>query len=453
MYHYDPDKTLTIKILAILEKNVENGAWSFNHMLDAVRNWRGFGYRFEVDEHIHRNNSITEKVVRGYDQLWFFGTASSNDCLPLTGEEITVIAAMMDDGAGVFATGDHEAIGACLCGKIPRVAGMRVWGGADSPSQLPASSYNSSVRSPYRDVVDYGRTVECLVDTETDDHDTAAKQIWATIFDDYGSLHELLQLGHLRRDERFWIRFLPDHMHEGRLYDFSAGAAPSLFVQDPGYKGPLPRIAAYANRIDYDAQKRAIGFVKYPVVSAYEPYDEHYDEPYGRWGNIVVDSTFHHWTDSNAMRLRFSPTWLHVEQYAINIANWLLGSKGRRKVYETVRQYVANIPDEEDDRSKILELVEKGVSKEAVGWLYDKAGRRLNEHRIVVDTLDRILFKGILKRIANAPDAEVHKLVTQRWKLPEGLDAQQLRREGKLQNVLIGLTFTKIGEFKFDAVK
>ena len=424
MNYYPIEKTLTIKILAIFEMNVGSGEWSFNYLLDAIRNWRGFGYRFEVREHIHEENSITEALVADADELWFFGTAlceETKNSRPLNKMEIAAVKARMDAGVGVFATGDHDAIGSCLCEQIPRVDKMRIWRGKKA-----SESYNSSVRSPYRDVMDYERAAK-YGEIETDDRDTSAKQIWATTIDDDVSARELFQLGYMGK-EKHWIRFLPDHAHEGQLYDFTVDDPKIFTAVYPG--APLPRVVAYANRAAAD-EEDAAGFVKYPVVSVYESKSKE--------GNIVVDSTFHHWTDSNALRLRFSPTWLHVEQYAINVANWLLGKRGREKVKNAVEQYIAEI---EGNGKELLSAVKKG-DKAKARELLEMSGRRLGEHRIVVDTLDRILFDGALKVIAKADEKDLAQLISQRWTLPEGFDAKILRDEGKLETVLIGLTFAE----------
>ena len=41
--------------------------------------------------------------------------------------EVEAIAAWMNAGGGVFATGDHALLGASMCHKIPRVRSMRKW--------------------------------------------------------------------------------------------------------------------------------------------------------------------------------------------------------------------------------------------------------------------------------------------------------------------------------------
>ena len=69
--------------------------------------------------------------LHAYDVVWMFGAhgQSGNGSNNLTANEVAAVEAFMDAGGGVFATGDHESIGADMCGRIPRVRLMRAWYG------------------------------------------------------------------------------------------------------------------------------------------------------------------------------------------------------------------------------------------------------------------------------------------------------------------------------------
>lgn len=58
-----------------------------------------------------------------YDQLWLFGFSAAAISAP----EQTTIAQFMQAGGGVFATGDHETLGAGMGANLPRVRQMRNW--------------------------------------------------------------------------------------------------------------------------------------------------------------------------------------------------------------------------------------------------------------------------------------------------------------------------------------
>ena len=86
------------------------------------------------------------ELLDAYDQVWFFGdepgtvvnTITVGDDVikleshsPMTADELDIIAGWMNNGGGVFATGDHAMLGASMCGDIPRVRSMRRWRRAD----------------------------------------------------------------------------------------------------------------------------------------------------------------------------------------------------------------------------------------------------------------------------------------------------------------------------------
>lgn len=81
---------------------------------------------------VHRdvNNFKFEEPMfnpKDYDKTWFFGMSQDNSPLSLTHKKLRIISQFMDNGGGVFATGDHEDIGKGLCAEIPRVRSMRKW--------------------------------------------------------------------------------------------------------------------------------------------------------------------------------------------------------------------------------------------------------------------------------------------------------------------------------------
>lgn len=67
-----------------------------------------------------------------YDQVWLFGSHRSrktgnNWSNQLEDTELRALMEFMDGGGGVFATGDHEDLGAAMGGFLPRVRQMRRW--------------------------------------------------------------------------------------------------------------------------------------------------------------------------------------------------------------------------------------------------------------------------------------------------------------------------------------
>jgi hypothetical protein len=421
-----------IKILVVLEPNVlpqeQEEGYTFDYLLDTVRNWRGFGYRFDVQVHVHQEDSIKPELIESADELWFFGTELCDGSKPvvvLTDNEVNAIRARMDAGVGIFATGDHQAIGSGLCMRLPRAANMRVWSGEGAPEQDSPFSFNSSVRSSNRDIVERGRSIDC----ETDDRDTLPKQIWPVHLPD-GTPHELMQLP-LPGEEKQNIRFFPDHMHEGKLYDFVREPKNDELAEllKAYYPGTMPYIVARSVRAVFDQNKGPSDCVSYPVVSVYEPPST------STWGNIVVDSTFHHWTDQNSLRVRYSPAGFHVEQYAINVANWLLGSQGRKKVKNATERFIRKNFKKGDH---IFGLLGSGKSDEAFRELASYVGYRMAAQRIVGDALERILLDGVV----SSDPGKVQELVEDVFGLKnERLETFSIADR---QRVVLGLAFEQL---------
>ncbi|MCQ4163132.1 hypothetical protein [Tahibacter harae] len=432
MAFFPAENLATVSIVVIIEQNVAEGAHSFNALLNAVRNWRGFGYRFEIIEHPHKEGSITEEVIGNADELWFFGTElceKPEEALKLTPDEIALIQKRMNEGVGVFATGDHEAVGWGLCGHLPpRVANMRNWGDAGAPSEDRPWSYESTIRSPDQDVFRPELAGDSNRD-EPDDFDVLPKPVWVLHLSKE-SPHELMQLP-VRGVRKTAIRFLPDHMHEGKLHDYAekplSNEAAALVTE---YKeGPFPQIVARSVRSLFDDADNPYNCVSYPVVSAYEAAEE------SLWGNIVVDSTFHHWTDQNALRLRFTPAWLHIEQYAINVANWLLGKAGRKKVEQAVVEYIRKTGD---DGAEVIRLLDANERKQAIDSLRLNIAPRMIKQRIVSDTLERILLGRVISTSRAQVEAFARGFKNVDAKMVSSLD------ETDRQRFVLGLRFEEI---------
>ena len=94
-----------------------------------------------------------------YDVIWLFGDLGYDDGGPvgppftdpqsgnpgepgrLSDSELGKITEFMQAGGGVFAVGDHDGLGAGMCGFIPRVRYMRKWFDArDTSAGLPPSA-------------------------------------------------------------------------------------------------------------------------------------------------------------------------------------------------------------------------------------------------------------------------------------------------------------------------
>ena len=81
----------------------------------------------------YQHFKFDENDLNFFDQIWLFGvgapgiTAAIADTNDLTEAELLALTEFMNQGGGVFATGDHADLGAPLCGRVPRVRTMRKW--------------------------------------------------------------------------------------------------------------------------------------------------------------------------------------------------------------------------------------------------------------------------------------------------------------------------------------
>ncbi len=90
---------------------------------------------FEVSK-AHRQNAAGADVIDNfrfdghdlsqYDQIWLFGINRTGPD-PLSPAELNAVAQFMDQGGGMFATGDHENLGQAMAAEVPRVRSMRRW--------------------------------------------------------------------------------------------------------------------------------------------------------------------------------------------------------------------------------------------------------------------------------------------------------------------------------------
>lgn len=82
------------------------------------------------------------RFLHDYDVMWMFGAhgQNANGANNLKADEVAAVEAFMDAGGGVVATGDHESIGADMCGRISRVRLMRAWYGDGLTSTPPPTS-------------------------------------------------------------------------------------------------------------------------------------------------------------------------------------------------------------------------------------------------------------------------------------------------------------------------
>lgn len=240
-----------------------------------------------------------------YEQVWLFGYESDVD--DLSDAELKVLAEFMNKGGGVFATGDHQDLGLAMCGNVPRVRSMRKWRfDKNEVCRSSAPPRNEPCRhSTVREGRDPGYQA-------TDESDDIPQTIVPRLYENGCEVnpHELLAFGHVA------ITVLPDHMHEGdcveptkehleQPFKFPDGTEFAEFpLMADGKTRPAPEIIALSvssgGRFKEDPRT-----FRAPVIprgfGAICAYDGDYVSVLeGKTvGRVVVDASFHHFTDGN----------------------------------------------------------------------------------------------------------------------------------------------------------
>ena len=279
-----------------------------------------------------------EKIKR-YDQIWIMA-AESGASSSLSIDERLDIKKFMDKGGGIFATGDHQDLGAPVGGYIPRVRSMRKWFWPNTgPNGEPVAPHGSNATR--LDTNREGHDPGFSFDDQSDDvPQTITPRYFGGVIQ---SVHPLLC------SSSGPIRVLPDHPHEGECIvpnnlNATYEIGETSFQEYPnGPSGsPLPPVIVATSTMLPGAEVPESGKPPIPggTFGAIGAWDGHATGTYGR---VVVDATWHHFTNINLIGNRNlgmpnpsvpkSMGFLHsaagqahyaqIKTYFTNIANWL----------------------------------------------------------------------------------------------------------------------------------
>jgi hypothetical protein len=294
-------------------------SFGLGRALDEVRNDPWWWVRFELvtahrgggssADHTNFRFDAPPVELAGFDQLWLFGVQSAP---ALASSEVAAIRAFMDGGGGVFATGDHDELGAALSGDLPRVNAMRRWrsgGPAGSPPPQSGPSRHDTTRQ--------GATPGYQFN---DQSDNTPQRILPTRYYDpfrFSVLNQRWRPHPVLCGRSGVLDLLPDHMHEGECVAPSA----SVVAANPGVwpGGHRPEVIARA-RVEEHTNTDGHGFVAGKTFGVLSAYDGHL----AGVGRIVTDATWHHWFNINL--IGFDQSSAHYDQirnYFQNVALWL----------------------------------------------------------------------------------------------------------------------------------
>jgi hypothetical protein len=341
----------SVKILMVTDQGATFGVGNFGlkALLDTLAVPPGPWVRFDVTK-AHRRTDPSADLqqfrfdahdLSGYDQIWLFGVERAGS--EITETELRNIARFMDDGGGVFATGDHEDLGVALCGRVPRVRSMRKWYWPNpGPNGEPVAPKTDG---PNRlDTLSPGNDPGVQFDDQSDDVPQCitprlySAWPWSPYFH-RAHPHPLLC------GPRGIIRVLPDHPHEGECYEPADLSATFTFdgYQTTEYPGGVaPEVIAWSTIHCGRTAADVKGVLNPRTFGAIGAFDGHR----GAVGRVVVDATWHHFFDVNLVgelgnpdpvkQVGFAATtagnaaYQDIQAYYRNIAVWLARTTTQR---------------------------------------------------------------------------------------------------------------------------
>lgn len=234
-----------------------------------------------------------------YDQVWLFGIDTfyvrGNDTNgnpypsnQLSTAELNVLAQFMNGGGGLFATGDHGALGICLCGSVQRAKSMRLWNNTSGDNMVNEVSMSGPRRN---DTNRLGHDAGSQFEDQSDD---VPQSIQPRLYVRWSALWKYSYPHPLLCGPSGIIRVLPDHPHEGECIE---PASPSL-AEFPAGMGalprPLPQVIATSTVLSgtTSSTKLATQAQSFGAICAYDGHN-------AGVGRVVTDATWHHFVNVN----------------------------------------------------------------------------------------------------------------------------------------------------------
>lgn len=332
-----------VRILMVTDSGGSFGVANFGlrALLDALAVPPGPWVRFDVTTANRRADPTADLQnfrfdgtdLSDYDEIWMFAVERAGS--EISDSEVRAIAQFMDNGGGIFATGDHEDLGVAMCGRVPRVRSMRKWyWPSPGPNGEPVAP---AVGGPDRyDTLSVGGDPGIQFDDQSDDvpQRIRPRLYWSWAWNPYfhrAYPHPLLC------GPRGAIRVLPDHPHEGECYEPADLSATFTFdgyavTEYPG--GVAPEVVAWSQvqGRQVDGNKGVLNGRSFGAIGAYDGHR-------AGVGRVAVDATWHHFFNINLVGELGNPhpvkgvgfdasttghaAYEDIKAYFRNIAVWL----------------------------------------------------------------------------------------------------------------------------------
>jgi hypothetical protein len=261
-------------------------------------------FRFDVADHFGTDT---------YDEVWLFGIATSafgrgNDpngqpypTDRLGDGELRALTRFMNAGGGVFATGDHGALGRFLGSAVPRTRNMRLWASTAAQNAIDEVSMTGERRN---DTNRIGGSPGSQFDDQSDD---TPQNIQPRMYRRHSFIFRFTFPHPLLCGPRGVIRVMPDHPHEGECVEPSNDGLTLSFGESfgPEYPGavdggprPLPEVISTSTVLSGTVSSTGFG-----QKAATQPHSFGgicaYDGHRAGVGRVVTDATWHHFVNVN----------------------------------------------------------------------------------------------------------------------------------------------------------
>lgn len=338
---FDWEKFFRCRVRILIVTDSSSGGFDtisgfhLGHMLEILATDPWWHVVFEVTK-AHRQTATTADIsnfrfdaqdLSAYHQIWLFGIDRQGPN-PLSASELRALAQFMDQGGGVFATGDHEDLGLDMCAEVPRVRSMRRWyhpnpgpnGEPVAPDQTGEGRHDTLTDDPATPIIEAN---------QSDKIPQRIRPIFYSYMFPGGLFGKVTKFPHpVLCGPSGIIDYLPDHMHEGlcevpsdltRSYTFD-GYTTQEYPQVGSAPHPPEVIARATNTVTGG---------EFGVLAAYDGHR-------ASIGRVLVDATWHHWFNINLTGFlaatdpanpSYDPTvvpkWEEIKAYFRNVAAWL----------------------------------------------------------------------------------------------------------------------------------
>jgi hypothetical protein len=334
-----------LKILFVVDGGIDYGSgFGIGRVRDIINDTTRGWVDFQVDARVRSTTIFNDALLNQYHQVWLFGINGGNGSL--SPAEQTAFQTWMDTRqGGVFATGDHDDLGAALARQIPRAGTMRRW---TTAQQVPPGATEGRIDTNRPEDASQGPPQFDMIPGSAQGDAVPQPIEWVTWMRNGGILGWRAPHPILCHPRHGPIDVMPDHPHEGMCFDtatanFEVDVSNTVEYPSVGSVRPLPKVIAYGHTLadpPYHQAKRSthpgtpMPAKRFPMISVYD------GQQIGI-GRVVVDSTWHHWMGMNINGIEAAATatgasahaianWEKIRTYFVNIAVWLATAHQRR---------------------------------------------------------------------------------------------------------------------------